>query len=46
MNKHLRFENYDDETIDKTYKAWKVKEIIELFRNRCIDMLPCPGMRI
>jgi hypothetical protein len=43
IHKWLRYEDYESPTVDKTYKAWKVKSIIELFRRKCQQMLPRPG---
>ena len=42
VHKWLRFEDYDNLAIDKTYKAWKVKTIIKLFRESLNEMYPCP----
>ena len=44
--KYLRFEDYNNQNVNKTYKAWKIKRIVDLMAQRCREMLPCPDMVI
>jgi hypothetical protein len=41
---NLRFENYNEKTDqDKEDKAWKVRTIFNMFKQKCRDGMPAPG---
>ena len=46
IRQYLRFEDYEDVTIDKSDRIWKVRKIVSILQKNVRKVIPCPGMNL